>query len=93
MRAMPSIIAAGGAAPATIALTLCVDAGAHRLGRGDKQVVDDRRGAVVVDALAADRIEDRLRLDLAQADVRAAEQRHGPGKHQPLQWNIGSVHR
>ena len=54
------------------------DPGAHRFGRGDQQVMDDRRRAVVVGALPAHRIEDRRRLDLAQADVRAAEHRHGP---------------
>ena len=57
---------------------LVVDAFAHRRRRGDQQVVDDRRRAVVIDALAPDRLEDRLRLDLAQAHVHAAEQGHGP---------------
>ena len=54
------------------------DAGAQLGRRGDQQVVDDRRGAVVVDALVAHRGEDRRRLDLAQADVGAAEHRHRP---------------
>ena len=46
--------------------------------RRDQHAVDDRRAAVVVDALVAHRRQDRARLDLAQADVRAAEQRHRP---------------
>jgi len=69
---MPSIIDAGGAAPATIALTFCVMPA--RIASG----ADDRSRAIVVDTLAADRVEDRLRVDLAQAHVRAAERGDGP---------------
>ena len=54
------------------------DAGAPgRLG-ADQHVVHDRRGAVVIDAVRTDGLEDCPRLDPAQAHVRAGQQRHRP---------------
>ncbi len=70
--------AAGGAAPATRQCTCCVDPGLHLLRRVDERQVHDRRAAVVGDPVRAHRVEDRLRLDLAQADVDA-----GVGGHRP----------
>ena len=46
--------------------------------RVDDQAVHDGRGAVVVDAVLADRIEHRLGFHLAQAHMRTAEQCHRP---------------
>ncbi len=75
---MPSITAAGGAAAATRPLHLVVDACLELIGRVDQHRVDDRRAAVVRDLVRADRLEDRLRLDAAQADVDAGVRRHRP---------------
>ena len=36
---------------------------------------------------------DRVATHLAQAHVRAADGGQRPRVHQPLQWNIGNVHR
>ena len=49
IRSMPSITDAGGAAAATSALTLCVDASFSLSGRVDQHRVHDRRAAVVRD--------------------------------------------
>ena len=57
---------------------LVPDAFAQRGRRVDQQVVHDRRGAVVIGLVLADRRQDRRRLHPAQADVRTAEHRHGP---------------
>ncbi len=88
---MPSITAAGGAAPAVIMST----------GRGnllvagvEQHVHHHRRAAQMGDAVALDRLVDRRR-------PRPGAGRHAcpasavtvHGKHQPLQWNIGNVQR
>ena len=69
------------------------NAGAQHLRRIDQKAVDNRRAAQVRDAMLADQREDQRRIDLAQADADACLQASVQGKHQPLQWNIGSVHR
>jgi hypothetical protein len=54
---------------------------------------DDRRAAHVVTPWSRHGVEDRLGLDPAQADMVPACSAIVQGKHQPLQWNIGRVHR
>ena len=53
----------------------------------------DRRAAQMRHLVPGDGVVDRRGAHLAQADIGAGNDRHRPGKHQPLQWNIGSVHR
>ena len=60
------------------AMHLLVDPGLHFRRRVDERQVHDRRAAVMGDPVLAHRVEDRLRLDLAQADVHA-----GVGGHRP----------
>jgi hypothetical protein len=54
---------------------------------------DDRRAAQVGHLVVGDGIEHRLGADPSQADVGAADTGQVQGKHQPLQWNMGSVQR
>jgi hypothetical protein len=43
--------------------------------------------------LGVDQIPDQVRIDRSDGQVPAADRGHGPGKHQPLQWNIGCSQR
>jgi hypothetical protein len=52
----------------------------HLVGRVHEHAVHDGRAAVVRDAIRLDRIDDRLRLDLAQAHVHAGPCRDRPRK-------------
>ena len=68
------------------------------LERPGVRVVDERRvhgrcAVVVGHALLAEQPPDHLRVDRAQAHVLPAAAVTAHGKHQPLQWNIGSVQR
>jgi hypothetical protein len=88
------MIAAGGRGTGDEAGDAVLDAGAQAVGGVDQHAVDDRRAAHVGHLVAADELEDQRRVDLAQADVDAGVgSAMVQGKHQPLQWNIGSVHR
>ena len=60
------------------AVHLVVDALAPLRRRVEQHRVHDRRAAVVRDLVLADEIEDRLRLDLAQAHVRAGRRGDRP---------------
>ena len=92
MRAMPSIIApAGGAGDHR--MHFLRDARAPLGRRIDEQRVHDRRSTVVRDAVLAHQVEDEFGIDLAETHVCPALAATVQGKHQPLQWNIGSVHR
>ena len=94
MRSIFSITAAGGAEAAVIISTRCGNVAALGCRRVDQHAHDDRRAAQMGDAVVGDGGEDRLGGD-------AGAGRHGcrpaavtvQGKHQPLQWNIGSVQR
>jgi len=61
------------------AYLLC-DAGAQFGRRIGHQAVNDRRPAVMGDAVRADGVEDQLRIDSAQADVGPGVGSHGPHK-------------
>ena len=75
-----------------MALTPRGHAHLHRIGRVDQQAVHDGCAAVMRDAVVADGIEDGR-----HRPAQSTFARRGPpwstGKHQPLQWNMGSVHR
>ena len=94
IRSMPSIIDAGGAAAATMACTLCVMPCFIFVRRVDQHRVHDRRAAIVRRPCAP---ESRRRSPCASTLRRQtcvpAIAAIVHGKHQPLQWNIGSVHR
>jgi hypothetical protein len=93
MRSQPSIIAAGGAAPAIRPLHLCAMP-SRRLGRGvDQHAVDDRGAAHVRDPCSRIEREDRAGSTRRRHTLVPATSAIVQGKHQPLQWNIGSVHR
>src|SRR5574343_1302848 len=90
---MPSIMAAGGAAPATMLLTWwvmpCLSAS------GAAIMADNTMGApqwwVTLWARMASKMafgSTRRRQTLTPARAATVQ-----GKHQPLQWNMGSVHR
>ena len=57
---------------------LVVDALAQFRGRVDEHRMHDRRAAVVAHLVLADGVEDRLRLDAAQAHVGACQRGDGP---------------
>ena len=73
-----------------------------RTGRGSLRGAADRQIVIVSTVGAAQKCvtpdsrrcrQIAPRSTLRQAQVRAAGRGHRPRKHQPLQWNIGSVHR
>jgi len=51
------------------------------------------RAVVVGDALRVDQVPDAAGSTLREADVGAGDRGDRQVKHQPLQWNIGSVQR
>ncbi len=65
------------------------------LRRVRQQIQHDRRAAQMRDAMLGDHRKDRRRIDAAQAEtwVPATAAVTAQGKFQPLQWNIGRVHR
>ena len=74
--------------------TVWLDAGAQLFRRIDQHAVDDRRAAEMRHAMfrgSASKMSaaSTLRRHTLVPACRAMVQ----GKHQPLQWNIGSVHR
>ncbi|GAA2877517.1 hypothetical protein GCM10020220_079040 [Nonomuraea rubra] len=60
---------------------------------GEQRGQDGRGAAQVGDAVLADQPPRLAGLHLGQADVPAPASVTAQGKHQPWQWNIGSVHR
>ena len=54
---------------------------------------DDRRAAQVGDAVLGDQVVHRLGATWRRQTWTPALTLIDHGKHQPLQWNIGSVHR
>ena len=67
--------------------------GAARMWHWTNRFVNDRRAAQMRHPVLGDGVEDGAGLDPPQADMGARQRRHRPGKHQPLQWNIGKVQR
>ena len=91
---MPSIIAARRRGRRDEAMHLCVDAALHFVRRVDQHRMHDRRAAVMRDLVrrgshrrspSASTLRRHTFVPAFAAIVHA--------KHQPLQWNIGSVHR
>ena len=77
---MPSITAAGGAAPAGHHLDRRRERASEPRPRIEQHVHHDRRAAEMGDAVARDRVVDRCRLDPAQADMGTGERGDGPRK-------------
>jgi hypothetical protein len=90
---MPSIIAAGGARAATRPRRCGSMPSRQALGALTSIRMHDRRAAVVADLVLADRIEISLASTRRRQTLTPALAATVHGKHQPLQWNIGSVHR
>jgi hypothetical protein len=72
---------------------LVLDAGAQAAGALISMVMHDRRAAVVAHLVLADGVEDQPASTLRRQTWVPALAAMVHGKHQPLQWNIGSVHR
>ena len=65
------------------------------VGRGALSIIDSTVGRAVEvgDALGVEQAPDHVRAHRPQAHVRGTDAVDRPRVHQPLQWNIGSVHR
>ena len=76
---MASITALGGAAPPVATSIVRLKLAPHLGRRVHQHVEHDRRPAQMGHARLLDQREDHRRVDLAQADMRAADRRHRPG--------------
>ena len=87
------MIADGGAAPPVATSTTWSKRALHRVRRMHQHVEHDRRAAQVRDAMLADRREDQRRIDRRRHTCVPPTAVTAHVYVQPLQWNIGSVHR
>jgi hypothetical protein len=79
MRSMPSMTEAGGAEPDEAA-NLAAETAVRFTCSIDQHVVDDRGAAHVGDAIFTDCLEDQLRVNPPDTDIRSGDGRHRPGK-------------
>ena len=63
------------------------------LGRVEQGRHDEGRAREMRHPMLGDRLVHLLGADGAEADMGAGDEEIDQGKHQPLQWNIGSVQR